>query len=164
MSKECSLDNPKYVEELITFLHKGGTVQQIYGISDADLTAMFAAAGRYLTQKRYKEAADCFVFLTFLNPYHADFWMGLGQCYRLSKDYEKAIETYTMASVYDYDDPRPHFHCADCYLALEEGQKALDRIVLTLDRCRGKKEFASLQEVCYELVDDINSRLKKGDD
>ena len=161
MNKAVSLDKPEDAAKLVLFLQEGGTVQEIYGMEDGDVEVMFIAAARYLKLEKLQEAADCFLFLTFLNPYLSKFWMGLGESYRLSKDYDKAIQTYTMASIYDYDDPRPHFHAAHCYLAKEAVKPAFEHMVVCLERCRGQSQFASLQEVCYELLDDLGEKIKQ---
>jgi type III secretion system low calcium response chaperone LcrH/SycD len=143
------------------FLQKGGSVQELYNISARDSEVMFAAASRYLSQNQWNTAADCFLFLTFLNPYQTRNWMGLGESHRMAGDWDKAIDVYTIAISNEDDDPRPHFHLANCYLAKNMGNEALSSLETTLETCKGKNKFASLTETCRDLIDTIQNRLKK---
>lgn len=159
MEEGIPLEDDGKVERMVDYLQQGGTIQDLYGISDQDMEVMFFAASRFLQRQSYKEASDSFLFLTFLNPYISKYWMGLGEGLRLFRDYEKAIEAYLLASIMDYEDPRPYFQSGSCFLALSNPQAALERFLLSVEHSRGKKEYSSLREISLELVDDLTHKV-----
>lgn len=164
MAEGLPLDDDKKVEKMVDYLQQGGTIQDIYGISDKDMEVMFFSATRYLQRHEFKEAADSFLFLTFLNPYISQYWMGLGEGLRQLKDYEKAIEAYLLSSMMNYEDPRPYFHSGSCFLALAKPQAALERFRLAVEYCHGKNEYGSLKEISLELVDDLTHKVAEGNE
>ena len=160
MSDDFQTANDDDIEKLLDFLQQGGTVQELYGMEDSDVDVMFVSASRYLQQEQFEEAADAFLFLTLLNPYQGKFWMGLGESHRLQKEFDLALQNYKMAAVYDSKNPKPYFHQANCYIANDKPEKALEKLELCLEHCQGKSAFKSMQEVCYELVDDLKTRIE----
>lgn len=157
MSEE--LDDENYVHELIDYLKKGGTIQDVYNMTDTDMEVMFLAASRYFHQQRYQEASDAFLFLTFLNPYVAKTWLALGEALKMCTEYARAVEAYTMASLNDCEDPRAYFHAAACLLQIGELQKAQDRLKLCALYAQEAPGFHSLVASSEELIDDIQHRL-----
>ncbi len=94
----------------------------------------FYALGQALYQQgRYKEASAYFQFLTLLDIGNFKYWFGLGAAQQLSKDYDKAIDSYQLASRLDQTNPYVYKHLAECYLALNEVETALR----TLDMAKG---------------------------
>ncbi len=149
------------VNEFIDYLQKGGTLQHVYNMSDADLEVMYLAATRYHRRQEYQAAADSFLFLTFLNPYPTKFWIGLGESLRLNGQHERAADAYRMASHYDPEDPRPYFHAASSLISLERYGEAMDRLLLCVNHAQGKEAYGSMREVAHELIDDITEKLKE---
>lgn len=164
MSESTPLGSDENIEDMITYLQQGGSVQDIYEIADRDMEVMFVSATRYLQRHEYQKASDSFLFLTFLNPYVGKYWQGLGEACRYLQDYEKAVEAYILSSMMDWEDPRPYFHCGSCYIALNKPQPAIDRFLLAIEYSRGKPEFGTLTEICYELVDDLSHRIDQGEE
>jgi type III secretion system low calcium response chaperone LcrH/SycD len=156
------LDDENTISEFIDYLKKGGTLQKMYQMTDSDIEMMFVAASRYMGRQEYEDAADAYLFLTFLNPYRTDFWIGLGEASRLSEQLDRAIDAYQMASHYDAEDPRPYFHAGSCMIRKESYGEALHQMMLAVEHCQGKDEFGSMREVAHELIDDLKERM--GDD
>lgn len=143
------------LKRLSDYLKPDRKAQEAYGLDDAEMEALFAAASSYLRSSDPIEAADAFRFLTFLNPDDARYWMGLGQGLRAAEQFTESIEAYSMAALKADEDPRPHYHWATCLLALDRGVEARDRLLLAQDYCQSKPQFQSLHDACWELIDDL---------
>lgn len=88
--------------------------------SPAFLNTFYAFAYRFYREGKYQEATDFFRFLTLIRPYEKRGWMGLGAAEQMSKNYHRALSAYAFLCVLDDQDPYPHFHAAECYLALND--------------------------------------------
>lgn len=159
MSEE--IGDEEYVDQLIGYLKGGGTIQDVYNMTETDMEVMFLAASRYFQIQKFEEAADSFLFLTFLNPYQSKFWLGLGEALKMNKEYERAVEAYTMASLNDCEDPRPYFHAAACLMQLDKLKKAHERLSLCVIYAQEIPGYHSLAETSEELMDDIKHRLEE---
>ena len=97
-------------------------------------------------QQEYRKAADAFVFLTTLNPYVHNYWLGLGMAEQLEGGYQEALLAYAMAILSDGSNPVTHYHSATCYRALNDKQSALQSLEMAI-RCSGDKaEHLNLKE------------------
>ena len=99
-------------------LFEGYTHGDFAGITKAELEGVYAAAYNLVGIGQYEKGERVFEFLNFLNHYDTRFWLGLGVCRQLRKDYERAIEAYSMAAVNAVASPVPPLRAAECHLAL----------------------------------------------
>jgi type III secretion system low calcium response chaperone LcrH/SycD len=99
-------------------LFEGYTHGDFARISKAELEGVYAAAYNLVNIGQYEKGERVFEFLNFLNHYDTRFWLGLGVCRQLQKEYEKAIEAYSMAGINDVSSPVPPLRAAECHLAL----------------------------------------------
>ena len=99
-------------------LFEGYTHGDFARISKAELEGVYAAAYNLVDIGQYEKGERVFEFLNFLNHYDTRFWLGLGVCRQLRRDYEKAIEAYSMAAINAVSSPVPPLRAAECHLAL----------------------------------------------
>src|SRR5262245_3246697 len=95
-------------------LEKGKSAQEILGFTDETMSKFYNAAYRLFEGKHYVDAANAFLFLVTLNPYHHEYWLGLGMATQLSGNYEDAIDAYELAAMCELDNPVPYFYLAKC--------------------------------------------------
>lgn len=126
-------------------LAEGKTAQEILGFSDETMAKFYGAAYRLFEHHRYVDAANAFLFLVTLNPYNHDYWVGMGMCSQLSKDYETAIDAYEMAAICRIDSPVPYFYLAKCLFALHDRDSALQALDLALEYAENHPEFNDLK-------------------
>lgn len=96
--------------------------------SEKSAEALYAFSYGFYAHGKYKKAVQFFRFLTMLDPKKKKYWMGLGASYQMLKDEERALPCYGVATLLDQNDPRTHFHAAECFFSLgkrELGYKAL---------------------------------------
>lgn len=79
-------------------------------------------------RKDYEVASLLFAKLTSLEPLVAKYWKGVAASLQMEKKFEDALKAWSMLALLEADSAVPHFHAAECLLALnqkEEGIKAL---------------------------------------
>ncbi|WP_461535782.1 SycD/LcrH family type III secretion system chaperone [Spongorhabdus nitratireducens] len=115
-----SYDNP--LEE---FLARGGTLQQLNGISDEAMEATYSMAHAHYESGNYEQAAEAFQYLCYHDHEEPRYFMGLGACQQMLKTYGQAAKTFFYVAGLDTSDPTPLFAMVDIYLALRNYDKAL---------------------------------------
>ncbi|WP_420420497.1 SycD/LcrH family type III secretion system chaperone [Simkania sp.] len=96
--------------------------------SNKDLSVLYTLAYNLYQSGDYDQAKEIFHQLVLSKPLKQKYWLGLGACLQLEKQYEEALKAWGMASILDGYDPLPHFHAAECNFALndfEQGCEAL---------------------------------------
>lgn len=103
--------------------------QEAKQISHASLQELYEKAYLLYQEKKGEEASVAFGILIALDPFSYPFWMGLAASRQMNNEFERALQAFAIASLLDDQDPAPHYHAAQCYLALkneEEARKAID--------------------------------------
>lgn len=124
---------------------KGNASQQLLGISDEVLEKYYEAATALLQQKKWDEARDAFLFLTFLNPTIHNFWMGLGISEQWQHRYDSALLAYSMAESTDPQDPAVFANEFQCNMATGAKEAAAASLKKALDICGENDDFANLK-------------------
>lgn len=138
-----------YFEELA----KGKCLQEICTITDATMQKLYKAAVHLYAEKHYKQAADAFAFLSFLNPNVSLFWRGLGNAQYHLHHYEAALYALAYAALQDPHDPYCHLISCRCYEAIKEYDNAVNALDLSLHCIQGNPSHAKLKpEVEKEKV------------
>lgn len=128
-------------EELIA----GKIVQEIIEFSEETMAKLYGAAYSLFESKRFFEAANAFLFLVSLNPYHPEYWLGLGMASQLSQDYESAVDAYELAAIYNIESPVPYFYLAKCLFAMHDRISALQALDLAIEAAEDFEEYAELK-------------------
>jgi type III secretion system low calcium response chaperone LcrH/SycD len=122
------------------------SVQNMIGFSDETMDQFYAAACHIFENKNYDDASKAFLFLVTINPYHYDYWLGLGAATQHCHDYEAAIDAYEMAAICQLDNPIPYFHLANCLFAMHDRDSALKAIEMVLEYSTGNDEYTDLRQ------------------
>jgi tetratricopeptide (TPR) repeat protein len=88
-------------DDIDLILQKSKLVQDILGFSGDDVSKLFEQSISLLHQHRFDEAIVAFRFLTQVNPYICDFWIGLGAAYQALGSFEEALSSYLVAETMD---------------------------------------------------------------
>lgn len=136
------LKNKKLLQKQLA---QGKTAQEILGFTDETMAKFYGASYRLFEHRRYAEAANAFLFLVTLNPYNHDYWVGMGMCSQMTKDYETAIDAYEMAAICRIDSPVPYFYLAKCLFALHDRESALQALDLAIEYAENHVEFSELK-------------------
>lgn len=150
ISREARL-RLKEKEEVVEQLVNGTPSYEILGYSDAALEWFYQTSRRFLREERFNDAFDAFIFLTTLNPYNADYWIGLGMAAQMEGDYETAINAYEMAAIVDKGSPAPYLYLAKCLFAMNERRCALEALDLALELTDSSSSGQKLKEEALQV-------------
>ncbi len=110
-------------------------VMQILGIPEEKLISpeqektYYTAAFTLYEKKAYRKASHLFTTLVLTNPFAIHYWQGLASSKQMSREYEAALQAWSLVALLNTEDPLPHFHAGECLLRLnekEEAEKALN--------------------------------------
>lgn len=138
-------DKLQKVTQFRNDLIEGSSVQDILEYSDQTLANFYKAAYALFEEKRYEDATHAFLFLTVLNPYNHDFWVGLGMSLQMTHEYERAIDAYELAALADISSPVPYFYLAKCLFAIHDRTSALQALELALETAGDEERFQDLK-------------------
>lgn len=123
-----------------------GYFQAILGVSDKLIEHYYRAAVHLLEKKEYTKAADAFFFLSFLNPFVHNFWIGLGVAHQSMAQFDKALAAYMMGELTDPDNPVTYSNAFQCHQALGHKEDAEHCFQKAMKCCGDKKEWASIKK------------------
>jgi type III secretion system low calcium response chaperone LcrH/SycD len=118
---------------------EGKTFQEILGYTPESMEKFYKVAHNLYQKQDYQRAADSFVFLTTLNPYVHNYWLGLGMSEQLCNNFQGALLAYAMAILTDIENPITHYHSGNCYLALNDVNNAIQSYEMAI-RCAADNE------------------------
>jgi len=117
----AGFDNTKDIDLILS---KGKLPQDLLGFSAERLGTLFETAVGLLQQHRYDEAVQGFDFLTRVNPYVADFWIGLGLAHLAREAYKPALGSFMAAQTMDPSREEPYTYAVDCCLEMKDFDQA----------------------------------------
>jgi len=126
--------------------NKGFSPQQAMGMSSSQTEHIYAQAYRLYNIGKYGEASHLFRILVMINAMETKYMLGLAACHHMMKEYVNAIESYTMCSALDPDNPIPHYHSSDCYLQMKEYLSAMLCLELAIENCGSRQEYSKIKE------------------
>ncbi len=144
------------LEQIIDhFLSVGGVFKDAHGLSNEEMEAIYSVGYNLYQSGKYKDALNIFKFLCFFDHLEKKYWMGLGAVHQMMGNYERAVESYSYATLLDIEDPRPALHAADCYLILgnkEAAESALNAVIEFSGNDPAKKQFKERAETLLSMV------------
>lgn len=126
--------------------NQGYLPKDIMGVSDAMVEGIYGQAYRLYNTGKYTDAAQLFRTMVMMNPTEPRYAMGLAACSHMLKDYQRAIEQYTYASMLDADNPVPAYHTSDCCIQMGDQMSAIIALEMAIKRAGNKPEYAVLKD------------------
>lgn len=143
-------------------MKEGKTFQEIIGYSRTAMEKFYKVARNLFQKQEYNKAADAFVFLTTLNPYVHNYWLGLGMSEQLGRTYQGALLAYAMAILTDIGNPTAHYQSASCYRQLEDYDNSVQSYEMAIRCCGDSAQFKEMKVRAGAAIEAIeNSRDKK---
>ena len=126
-------------------LLEGAPLGSLLGIRADDFEQLYALGHGFYQQARYEEASRIFGFLALHDHMEPRFILALGASLQMTGRYEEAVRVYTVAVVLDPADPVPTFHLAECLIALERIQDAVEGLEMVIAQCDPGQHDALLE-------------------
>lgn len=127
-----------------TQLIKGKLPQEILHFSYEIMDQFYIHACEFLKEKEIGRSLSAFIFLTFLNPTHYTYWLGLGSSLQLNGEYEEAIEAFELAALCESNHPIPYFYLAKCFFSIHDRVHALQALELALEYSDNNDAFEEI--------------------
>lgn len=128
-------------------------------LSDEVMEGIYGYAYNLYNRGLYSEAANIFRLLMMLDYSENKYMMGLGACLHMLKEYENAIGVYTMVSLMGDQNPLPHYHCADCYLKLDDATDASFELKMAVEKAGDRKKYKVLVERCQLMMESLKDQV-----
>jgi type III secretion system low calcium response chaperone LcrH/SycD len=145
----------KHKDKLLDYFNRGGTWKDLLGYDEALLKAQYKKAYELYQNADYKNAAAAFSFLTMLNPYEFNFWMGLGMSKQSERFFEEAVVSYTAAEAMEPDNPVPHLHLAQCYHAMNLKDESVEQLQETIHLAGDKAEHQEIKKIASTILNHL---------
>jgi type III secretion system low calcium response chaperone LcrH/SycD len=127
---------------------KGGTLKDVRGLTDEDIETVYTIGFNLYKQGKYGEAEPLFEFACLYSNVEERYWVALGSCRQMLKNYKAAIDAYGFGYLLDSDNPWPVIHTAVCYLALSDKAQAKDALQLAEQTiAQAKPDAAATQRI-----------------
>jgi type III secretion system low calcium response chaperone LcrH/SycD len=140
------MNDEQLAEIFNQFLLNGHTVKSLQDLSRDNLEAVYAMAYGDYNNGSYERAAQLFELLCYLDHMEKKYWLGLGAARQMLKNYEGAVDAYSLASVFDLQDPNPPLLAAECHLAMGQREQALSGFQFAVDCAGERPEHEALKQ------------------
>ena len=152
-------------KEIMNILHtvfKTGIVpKEALGFNNEKIEMIYSQAYRLYNTGKYREASYLFRLLLFLDPTEAKYALGLAACFHMMKEFDNAVQTYTLVGVLDSNSPLPYFHVSDCYLQVGDKVSALISLDMAVKRSEGKAEYQILKDRALLTIESLKKEIIK---
>jgi type III secretion system low calcium response chaperone LcrH/SycD len=138
---------------------EGKTPSETLGVNKEVMESIYAQAYRLYNTGKYEEAIHLFRILIMMNSNETKYLLGLAACFHMIKEYESAIQTYTLCSACDAENPLPHYHISDCFIQLKDLLSAMISLELAIARTEGKQEYSKIRERALLSLESLKAQL-----
>ncbi len=104
------------------------TNQQIMGISDPNLAAIYDLGRKLVEEKSFENALCIFQVLAFFNPFVGEYWIGQGISLFQLKQYEDAIGILSFAKILQPEKAAPFIYTALCHDQLNQPDQVKENL------------------------------------
>ena len=147
------------IEEIVeAIMTEGYVLQDFTTITQEETEALYATAYNLINQAQYAKAEKCFEMLCQLDHYQGRFWMGLGACRQMLKNYETAVAAYANAGIHDMENPMPGLRAAECYLVLNKLEEAKSGASAAVHWAGDKPEHRAVKNRAEMILETIKNR------
>lgn len=138
-----------------------GTLKDAFGFNAEAMEAFYYMGHGLFKQGNYPAARKVFKMLCMLDPVEGRYYHALASTQHQQKDYLAAIKSYMTSYAYSaVEDPAIHFHCADCYIKMDDSLSAIISLGSCVSSCDDRSEkhrlmkmrAASLREALLKRV------------
>lgn len=114
------------LQQLMDRYAGGGKIEDLAPqFSNEAIDGLYGTAYKFYEIGKYQDAAHFFRVMTMIDTTGRRNWMGLGASLQMLKEYEEAIESYSVAAMMDPEDPYAHLHAAECLFIMGQKERAL---------------------------------------
>jgi type III secretion system low calcium response chaperone LcrH/SycD len=139
------------------------TLKDAFGITPEGMEAFYYIGFTMFQKGDYPSARKLFKLLIELDPLEARYYHAIAAVQHKQKDYLVAVQNYMCAFAYSpVNDPEIHYHCADCYLKMEDLTSAILSLGHCIEACDVRNEkHKMIRDKSIPLREALIQRLKE---
>lgn len=141
-----------FAEIMQNVMQNGKTIGELKGFNRQEMEAIYNVAYNTYNSGDYAKAHQIFQFLCQFYHIEKKYWMGLGSCRQMLKQYANAIDAYSYAMLLDVDDPRPPLQAADCHIALGDKTKAISALTAAIEWSGDQPQYQAIKQRAQALL------------
>lgn len=112
------------------------SLKEAFGFSNESMEAFYFMGHAMFQRRNYPAARRVFEILTQFDPQEPRYYHALGATQHKQKDFLAAVRNYLLAFTYNpVSDPELQFHCADCYLKMDDLMSAIIALGHCIEAC-----------------------------
>jgi len=138
---------------------KGTSPKDALGLTDAMVEGVYGQAYRLYNTGKYKESIQIFRLLLMINSAEPKYAMGLAACFHMMKDYQSAVNTYSIVGVIDPNNPISFYHASDCFIQMGDNLSALVSLEMAIKRAGDKPEFKTLKDRAMLTAENLKKEV-----
>ena len=153
MGAKCApAEKDQFRQILGDVIMKGMTIMEAIKMPPGLVELIFSYANDLYTAGKYNDANKLYYFVLQLNPKDARFPFAYAASFHKLKKYQDAVTYYIIAANVNPNDPQPWFHCADCYIKLNELNVAKVMLEKTILVCDNSMEYESTKQQASAIL------------
>lgn len=145
---------------LTEYFSQGGTFKELKNLSNSTMESVYSVAYNLYQSGKYVEAIKVFQFLCFYDHYSVKYYLGLGACRFMQKEYENAIEFLGFAASMNTDDPRAILYIGDCHLAMGNDESAKIAYKTAVEWAGDQEEFTGEKKRAENMLSSLETSEK----
>lgn len=141
-------------------IKQGLSGKDAINMSPSALENIYSQAYRLYNTGKYIEATHLFRTLILMNGMESKYMLGFAACFHMLKDYQNAVQFYTLCSAIDTHNPLPHYHSSDCFVHMKDYISAMIALEMTIERAGNRSEYAKLKERSLMSLESLKKELR----
>lgn len=120
------------------------TGRDIFAYDETTMHLFWEIAAQLMEEKEFEKSANAFIFLTFLDPWIKEYFLGAAIAFENLENLQNALIYYTSAFVLAPESIESYSHLCRCLLKLGENKRARQIVHIAIETS--------------ENIDDLNAR------
>ncbi len=140
MTATTKLTEDETDESIFEFLCSGGTYKDLANLDSKTMDAIYSAGHQLYQSAKYEDALKVFKYLCLMDNGCRKYFMALGGCQQMLNQLPEAIEMYSLAAVFDADDPLAPLYAGECHYQMGDFRKARSGFRACIEFAKGSEE------------------------
>lgn len=146
-----------------SFFRRGMPPKEVFEVDNRILENIYSQAYRQYNTGKYTEASHLFRILIMMDSSEEKYMLGLAACFHMLKEYDNALNSYTLCSSINPKNPIPYYHSSDCYIQLQDYLSAMITLEITIVRAGDNPEYAKMKERAILTLESLKQQESVAD-